>query len=70
MREHIHRIIEEAARPGGPPGIDGSDDLARRLAGETIRLARLAATTHMVLAARAAAAQAPPAPEPARGPSR
>ena len=50
MREHISKVIEEASRPG--IGIDDDRDPALRLASETIRLARLAASTHMILSAR------------------
>ncbi len=50
MREHIQKLIDEATRPGDP--LHGQTDPALRLASETIRLARLAASTHMVLAAR------------------
>jgi hypothetical protein len=45
-------MIEEARRPGRGTGIDDTHDPALRLASEAIRLARLAASTHMVLAAR------------------
>ena len=51
MRERIIRMIEEARRPGRGIGIDDTQDPALRLASETIRLARLAASAHMVLAA-------------------
>jgi hypothetical protein len=44
-------MIEEARRPGRGIGIDDTQDPALRLASETIRLARLAASAHMVLAA-------------------
>lgn len=52
MREHILRMIEEARRPGRGIGIDDTQDPALRLASATIRLARLAASSHMILAAR------------------
>ncbi len=52
MREHVCRMIEEARRPGNGIGIDDGRDPALRLASETIRLARLAASTHMILSAR------------------
>ncbi len=63
MREHIRRLIEQSARSADTPGaagapgsaLDGHGDIAFRLAAETIRLARLAASTHMVLRARALA---------------
>ena len=51
MREHILWMIEEARRPGCGIGIDDTQDPALRLASESIRLARLAASAHMVLAA-------------------
>ena len=51
MRERIIRMIEEARRPGRGIGIDDTQDPALCLASETIRLARLAASAHMVLAA-------------------
>ena len=57
MREHIRRLIEQAARPGGTIGLEGRPDPALRLAAETIRLARLAASTHMILSARLPAMQ-------------
>jgi hypothetical protein len=44
-------MIEEARRPSRGIGIDDTQDPALRLASETIRLARLAASAHMVLAA-------------------
>ena len=50
MRQLIQKLIDEATRPGDP--LHGQTDHALRLASETIRLARLAASTHMVLAAR------------------
>ncbi|MHC4220741.1 MAG: hypothetical protein ACYSU7_20085 [Planctomycetota bacterium] len=53
MREHIRRMIKEARRPVPGLAIDKGRDPALRLASETIRLARLAVSTHMVLAARA-----------------
>lgn len=56
MREQIRRMIDQAKRPGDELGIDGSTDPALRLASEAIRLARLSASTHMVLAARMTAA--------------
>ena len=52
MREHVRRMIEKARRPGRGIGIDDHQDPALRLASETIRLARLAASTHMILLAR------------------
>jgi hypothetical protein len=52
VREHIRKVIEEARRPGNGIGIDDEQDPALRLASETIRLARLAASAHMILSAR------------------
>ena len=52
MREHIRRMINEAQRSEERIGLDGREDPALRLASETIRLARLAASTHMILSAR------------------
>jgi hypothetical protein len=49
-------MIEDARRPGSGIGlgigIDDGQDPSTRLASETIRLARLAASTHMILSAR------------------
>jgi hypothetical protein len=52
VREHVRKVIEQARRPGNGIGIDDDRDPALRLASETIRLARLAASTHMILSAR------------------
>jgi hypothetical protein len=52
VREHILKVIEEACRPGNGIGLDDDRDPALRLASETIRLARLATSAHMILAAR------------------
>ena len=52
MREHIRNLIEKAHEAPVGIGLDESQDTALRLAEETIRLARLAASTHMILAAR------------------
>jgi hypothetical protein len=52
VREHIRRMIDEANRPGSGLGIDDDRDPALRLASEAIRLARLAASAHMILSAR------------------
>lgn len=56
MREHIRRLIDEAYRAEDAKGLGGATDPALRLASETIRLARLAASTHMILSARQVAA--------------
>ena len=68
MREHILRMIEEARRPGRGIGIDDTQDPALRLASETIRLARLAASTHMILSCRMATSDTRP-PEQRREPA-
>ncbi len=52
MRSHIRKLIEEVQRPTDPHALDGNREPALRLASETIRLARLAASTHMILSAR------------------
>ena len=59
MRDHIRKMIDEASRQGDPLGGRGRDP-ALRLANEAIRLARLAASTHMILSARQAAEGAEP----------
>jgi hypothetical protein len=64
---HWQTIIEQAGlmpdvpdASGVPGATDGStQDAGLRLAREAIRLARLAASTHMVLAARVAADETP-----------
>ncbi len=60
MREHIRRIISEAQRSQERISLDGREDPALRLASETIRLARLAASTHMILSARMTSGPASP----------
>ena len=63
MKRQIVSMIEQARRPGSGIGLDDQRDTASRLASEAIRLARLAASTHMILAARSIAQdQAAPAP--------
>ncbi|MHC4416525.1 MAG: hypothetical protein ACYS0G_14730 [Planctomycetota bacterium] len=52
MRQHILKAIDEAQRPGDQMGIADPRGPALRLAAETIRLARLAASAHMILSAR------------------
>jgi hypothetical protein len=52
VREQIRKVIENATRAEAGNGIDAAGDPALRLASETIRLARLAASTHMILSAR------------------
>ena len=62
MREHIRRMINEAQRSQERISLDGRGDPALRLASETIRLARLAASTHMILSARMTSGAASPSP--------
>ncbi len=52
MRAHIRKLIEEAQRPVNPIALEVPRGTGLRLASETIRLARVAASTHMILAAR------------------
>lgn len=52
MLEHVRNLIEIAERSPQSLGIDGLQEPATRLAAEAIRLARLAASTHMILSAR------------------
>ncbi len=54
MRAHIRKLIEEAQRPVNPIALEVPRGTGLRLASETIRLARLAASTHMILSARMA----------------
>ena len=54
MRAHIRKLIEEAQRPVDPIALENPRGTALRLASETIRLARVAASTHMILSARMA----------------
>ena len=51
MRDHVRRMIEQARPTGSGVGTDGGRDSALRLASEAIRLAHLAAATHMILSA-------------------
>ena len=55
MREHIRQVIDEVQRPpehDGRRGLEARREPGLRLASEAIRLARLAASTHMILSAR------------------
>ncbi len=52
MREHIRKVIEKTQRPGDPLEFNGPRDPMARLAAETIRLAQIAASMHMVLSVR------------------
>ena len=64
VRRQIVRMIEQARTPTHEPGLEGQTETALRLASETIRLARLAASTHMILAARHVHTDAPPPARP------
>lgn len=68
MRTQIRQLIEEARRPSDPNALDRSSEPAIRLATETIRLARLAASTHMILSLRMAATDRRP-PQDRRDPA-
>ena len=59
LRRQIVSMIEQARRADPGTTLDGHSDTAARLASETIRLARLAASTHMILAARSIATSKP-----------
>ncbi len=52
MREHIHKVTDQAPPPAERIGIDGWRRPPLRLAVETIRLAREAVSTHLILSAR------------------
>ena len=52
MREHMYKVTDQAPRPGERIGIDGRRRPPLRLAVETIRLAREAVSTHLILSAR------------------
>ncbi len=62
MRTPIRKLLEAAQRPSDPNALGGSPEPALRLAAETIRLARLAASTHMILSSRMATVN----PQPTR----
>ena len=62
MRTPIRKLLEAAQQPSDPNALGGSSDPALRLAAETIRLARLAASTHMILSSRMATVN----PQPTR----
>ena len=47
MRDEIRQLIDSAQRSGDRIGVDGNCDAPTRLAAETIRLARLAASIHL-----------------------
>ncbi|MEE8155576.1 MAG: hypothetical protein V3T53_11545 [Phycisphaerales bacterium] len=52
MREHMRSIIDQARRSEERISANNQPDLPRRLASQTIRWARIAASSHMVLSAR------------------
>lgn len=52
MREHMYKVTDQAPRPGERIGIDGRRRPPLRLAVETIRMAREAVSTHLILSAR------------------
>ena len=52
MREHMRSIIDQARRSEERISADNQADLPQRLAGQAIRWARIAASSHMVLSAR------------------
>ncbi len=52
MREHMYKVTDQAPRPGEQVAIDGRRRPPLRLAVETIRLAREAVSTHLILSAR------------------
>ncbi len=52
MREHMRSIIDQARRSEERISADNQADLSQRLAGQVIRWARIAASSHMVLSAR------------------
>ncbi len=60
MRTQIRRLIDQAKQPSDPNTLGGSSEPALRLASETIRLARVAASTHMILSLRLATADPKP----------
>ncbi len=67
MRDQIRKIIDGVTRPTENWGLEECQPAELRLAAETIRLARLAASTHMILAARQMASQPADPPGPAGG---
>ena len=52
MQEHIRRLIERAQRSEDRITLSGKQDSATQLAVEVVRLAHLAASTHMLLYAK------------------
>ena len=52
MREHMRGIIDQARRSEERISADRQADLPQQLAGQVIRWARIAASSHMVLSAR------------------
>jgi hypothetical protein len=60
VRTQIRKLLKEAQRPSDPITLGGSSEPSLRLASETIRLARLAASTHMILSCRLMTADTQP----------
>ncbi len=56
MRDLIRDLLNNARRSGDRIGVDGTLDKPEKLAAETIRLARLAASIHLAESARLTAA--------------
>ena len=52
MRKHMYKVTDQSPRPGERIGIDGRRSPPLRLAVETIRLAREAVSTDLILSAR------------------
>ena len=52
MRDHMRSIIDQARRSEERISADNQADLPQQLAGQVIRWARIAASSHMVLSAR------------------
>ena len=52
MREHMRSIIDQARRSEERISAVNQADLSQDLAGQVIRWARIAASSHMVLSAR------------------
>ncbi len=65
MREQIRRMIEQARSSEDRISADNRGDVARALAGRTIRRAQLAASLHMVRSAEMIAQTPGTAPEQA-----
>jgi len=68
VRTQIRKLLDQAQRPSDPNALGGPSEPALRLASETIRLARLAASTHMILSCRLVTADPRPT-KPAKDPA-